>query len=337
MKAIIQARYGPPDEVLQLEDMAQPVPGDDEVLVRVRATSVHADIWHVVTGRPSVLRLMGAGVAKPKHPVPGTDLAGQVESVGRNVTRFRPGDEVFGESIKGTQWTNGGAYAEFACAPQDALAPKPQGVSFEQAAAVPTSGLIALNNLRHLKTLPPGSTVLINGAGGGVGSMAVQLAKAYEAVVTGVDRPEKREMIRALGADHVIDYTQEDCTRRGERYDLILDVASTLSFTDSKRALTPNGIYVIIGHDHYGSAGGRTLGSLPHFFKLVARSPFDRHLSGMLAAPGSRREAMAELAELLAAGKLTPVIDRTYPLGEVPAAIRHLQSGNTRGKIIITP
>lgn len=337
MKAVIQEKYGPPDEVLQLREIARPVAGDDEVLVRVRAASVHADVWHVVTGRPYVLRLMGAGLLKPKNPVPGTDLAGVVESVGRNVTRFRPGDEVFGESIKSIQWANGGAFAEYAAAPQDALAHKPKSVSFEQAAAVPTSGLIALNNLQSPRSIQPGQRVLINGAGGGVGSIAVQLAKASGAQVTGVDHPLKLEMIRALGADHVIDHTRQDFTQLGERYDLILDVASTLSFTDCQRVLTPKGIYVIIGHDHYGNAGGRLLGSLPHFFKLLALSPFVSQLPKMTFSVPSRKDTMPVLQELLASGKLTPVIDRVYPLGEVTQALRHLQSGEARGKIILTP
>jgi len=337
MKAIVQDKYGQPEDVLHLRDIARPVPGDEDVLVRVRATSVHADVWHVVTGRPAMLRLMGAGISKPKHPVPGTDLAGQVEMVGKNVTRFKMGDEVFGESIRGTQWTNGGAFAEYATALQDALALKPPSVSFEQAAAVPTSALIAWDNLQRLRKSPPGQKVLINGAGGGVGSMAVQLAKACGAHVTGVDCPRKLPMVRTLGADHVIDYTTTDFTRSGERYDLILDVASTLSFSDCKRALTPQGIYVIIGHDNYGRAGSWALGTLPHFFKILARAPFDRQLQGMTSPSTSREEKLAAVQELLATGKITPVIDRTFPLHEVPAAMRYLQSGEACGKIIIIP
>ena len=201
MKAIVQDKYGPPGDVLRLREIVRPTIGDDEVLVRVRAASVHADVWHAVTGRPYVLRLMGGGFSKPKIPVPGTDLAGHVESVGKNVTQFRPGDEVFGESIKGIQWANGGAFAEYVSVSQDALALKPQGVSFEQAAAVPTSGLIALSNLQGRRKIQPGQRVLINGAGGGVGSIVVQLAKANGAQVTGVDCAAKLEMVRALGAD----------------------------------------------------------------------------------------------------------------------------------------
>ena len=241
MKAVVQYKYGSPDDVLALREINKPVAGDDEVLVSVRAASVHPDVWHVVTGRPYVLRLMGAGVLKPKNPVPGTDVAGRVESIGKGVTRFRPGDEVFGETHTRLQWHNGGAFAEYVSVPQDALALKPANVTFEQASAVPTSGFIALHNLRGEGQIRSGQRVLINGAGGGVGTIALQLAKAYGAHVTGVDGTRKMEMIRSLGADYVIDYTQEDFTRRGERYDLILDVASNLSLSACQRALCPPG------------------------------------------------------------------------------------------------
>ena len=274
MKAIVQDRYGPPEDVLKLREIEKPGIGNDEVLVRVRGASVHADVWHVVTGWPSVLRLMGAGVLRPKNPVPGTDGAGTVEAVGRNVTRFRPGDEVFGETHMKFQWVNGGAFAEFVSVPQDALALKPRGVSFAEAASLPTSGLIALCNLQVGGQIQPGQRVLVNGAGGGVGTIAVQLAKAYGAHVTGVDYAEKMEMLRSLGADHVIDYTREDFTTSGEQYDLILDVASNLSLKACKGSLAPGGIYVLIGHDHYGKGAGRILGSLPRFFTLLALSPF---------------------------------------------------------------
>ncbi|UCF07033.1 MAG: NAD(P)-dependent alcohol dehydrogenase [bacterium] len=337
MKAIVQDKYGSPDTVLQLREIDKPVIGDDEVLVRVRAASVHPDVWHAVTGRPYVLRLMGAGVFRPKDSVPGTDVAGLVESVGTDVTRFEPGDEVFGETRTEHQWRNGGAFAEFVSIPQDALALKPRGITFEQAASVPTSGLIALSNLHGGGRIQPGQSVLINGAGGGVGTIAVQLAKAYGARVTGVDCTEKLEMIRSLGADQVIDYTREDFTQRGERYDLIFDVASNLSLSDCKRALVPTGTYVLIGHDHYGAAAGRIFGSFPRFFKLMALSPFVCQLPKPSFSMPSKKEVMAVLAEFLEAGKLTPVIDRTYPLKEVPEAIRYLQGGGAVGKIIITP
>jgi NADPH:quinone reductase-like Zn-dependent oxidoreductase len=335
MKAIVQDKYGSPD-VLELRDIDKPVVKDDEVLVRVHAASVHPDVWHVLRGLPYVLRIMGAGLLKPKNRVPGTDVAGHVESVGRRVTRFQPGDEVFGESVKGHQWHNGGAYAEYVTVPEDALALKPTTITFEQAAAVPTSGLIALQGLRNQGQLQPGQKVLINGAGGGVGAFAVQLAKAYGADVTGVDSAEKLDMIRSIGADRVIDYTKEDFTRGQERYDLILDVPGNHSFSDSRRALTPEGTYVLIDHDHYGAKGRRYLGGLPRGLRQIAMSPFVSHLprSGFSMPP--KKESMAVLREFLEAGKLTPVIDRTYPLSEVPEAIRYLEEGHVQGKVVIT-
>jgi NADPH:quinone reductase-like Zn-dependent oxidoreductase len=337
MKAIVQDKYGSPDDVLQLREIDKPGVGDDELLVRVCAASVHPDVWHVVTGRPYVLRLMGAGVLKPKNPVPGTDVAGLVESVGKDVTRFGPGDEVFGETHIELQWRNGGAFAEYVSVPQDALALKPVGITFEQAAAVPTSGFIALHNLQNGGMIQPGQSVLINGAGGGVGTIAVQLAKAYGARVTGGDSTEKMELVRSLGADHVIDYTQEDFTQRGERYDLIFDVASNLSLSACKRALRPTGKYVLIGHDHFGDAAGRIFGSLPRVLKLVSLSPFVSQLPDLSFSIPSKKHIMDVLKGFLEAGKLTPVIDRTYSLSEVPEAMRYLQGGHARGKIIITP
>ena len=240
MKAIVQEKYGSPSEVLEHREFDKPEVKDDEVLVRVHVASVHPDVWHIVRGLPYVLRLMGAGLLKPKNTVPGTDVAGHVESIGKNVTQFQQGDEMFGETIKGYQWTNGGAYAEYASVPEVALVPKPANVTFEQAAAVPTSGLIVLQNLPNEERLQPGQSVLVNGAGGGVGALAVQIAKAYGASVTGVDDTKKLEMIRSLGADQIIDYTQEDFTQSGERYDLIFDIPGILHFrlVDASSALT---------------------------------------------------------------------------------------------------
>src|SRR5918994_434277 len=335
MKAIVQDNYGSPD-VLELREIDKPVVKDDEVLVRVHAASVHPDVWHVVRGRPYALRLMGAGLLRPKNSVPGTDVAGYVESVGKNVTQFRQGDEVFGETIKGYQWTNGGAYAEFASAPEGALAPKPANTTFEQAATVPTSGLITLQNLPDEGRLQPGQSVLVNGAGGGVGALAVQIAKAYGANVTGVDDTAKLEMVRSLGADRLIDYTQEDFTQSGERYDLIFDIPGNRPFSDCRRVLTPNGKYVLIGHDRFGQGAGRWLGSLPRVLKLVVLSPFVSQLPPPNFSMPNKKDSMALLRELLKAGKLTPVVDRTYPLGEVPEAIRYLEEGRARGKVVIT-
>lgn len=334
MKAVIQDAYGPPD-VLDVREIGTPVPRNDEVLVRVRAASVHPDVWHVVSGRPYVLRLMGAGLRRPKERVPGTDVAGHAESVGADVTRFRPGDEVFGETSRGNQWRNGGAFAEYVVVPEDALARKPATITFEQAAAIPTSGLIALQNVPP-ERLRPGQRVLVNGAGGGVGSIVAQLATAYEAAVTGVDSADKLDMIRSLGADHVIDHTREDFTRGDERYDLIVDIPGNRSFSDCRRVLTPNGTYVLIGHDHFGRAGGRWLGSLPHFFAVMARSPFTRHMQTPTSSPPSKKDLLALLAELVEQRKLMPVVDRSFPLDAVPDALRYLAEGHVRGKVVIT-
>jgi NADPH:quinone reductase-like Zn-dependent oxidoreductase len=336
MKAIVQEKYGPPGQVLKLREIDKPEVGDDEVLVRVHAASVHPDVWHVVRGLPYVLRLMGAGLLKPKKRVPGTDLAGHVESVGKNVTQFQQGDEVFGETIKGYQWTNGGAYAEYASVPEGALAPKPANVVFEQAAAVPTSGLIALQNLRDEERPQPGQSVLVNGAGGGVGALAVQIAKAYGANVTGVDDTKKLEMVRSLGADRIIDYTREDFTQSGERYDLIFDIPGNHPFSACRRVLGPDGKYVLIGHDRFGQGAGRWLGSLPRVLKGVALSPFVSQLPTPNFSTPAKKDQLVILKDLLEAGKITPVIDRTYPLSEVPEAVRYLEAGHARGKVVIT-
>jgi len=333
MKAIVQERYGSPD--LELREIHRPHVRDDEMLVRVRAASVHADVWHAANGVPYVLRIMGSGLRAPKHHVPGTDLAGQVESVGRNVTRFRPGDEVFGQTLTANLWRNGGAYADYAAAPEARLELKPANLTFEQAAAVPTSGSLAVQAVRDEGRIRPGQRVLINGAGGAVGTFAVQLAKAHQADVTGVDAPGKLDMLRSIGADQVVDYTQEDFTQSGECYDLILDIAGTHPWSASRRALSPEGTYVLIGHDQYGGSGHRWFRSLGRFFKLMVVSPFVSQLHPFRGAkdPGDR---LVVLKELIEAGKITPVIDRTFPLSEVPEAIRYLESGQARGKVVIT-
>jgi NADPH:quinone reductase-like Zn-dependent oxidoreductase len=334
MRAVVQDSYGSPD-LLQVRDVSSPVMGDDHVLVRVRAASVHPDVWHVVTGRPYVLRLMGSGLRRPKYQVPGTDVAGLVEAVGRNVTRLRPLEEVFGETVTGYQWRNGGAFAEYVSVPQDALARKPGNVTFEQAAAVPTSGLIALHNLRQ-GGLRSGQRVLVNGAGGGVGTFAVQLAKAQGAVVTGVDSAGKLDMVRSLGADYVLDFAREDFTRVDRGYDLIFDVPGNRSFRECRRALSPDGSYVLIGHDGFGDAAGRWLGSLPRVLGLVARSPFVRQLPPINFKLPPKKDSMQVLQGHLEAGELTPIVDKTFSLEEVSEALRYLQSGQARGKIVIS-
>jgi NADPH:quinone reductase-like Zn-dependent oxidoreductase len=334
MKAIVQERYGSAD-VFELREIERPNAKDDEVLVRVRASSVHPDIWHAMKGVPYILRIMGSGVRRPKNPVPGTDLAGIVESVGGNVTRFHPGDEVFGQSVGANLWGNGGTFAEYAAVQEARLQPKPANLTFEQAASVLTSGPIAVQGIRDEGRLQPGQRVLINGAGGGVGTIAVQLAKEYGADVTAVDAPEKLDMLRSLGADRVVDHTQEDFTGSGERYDVVLDIAGTHPWSDVRRALTPEGTYVLIGHDQYGGSGHRWFGSLGRFFRLMVISPFVSHLHPFRGAkdPGDRLVVLKELIEV---GKITPVIDRTFPLNEVPEAIRYLESGRAQGKVVIT-
>ncbi|KPJ92183.1 MAG: hypothetical protein AMS18_07890 [Gemmatimonas sp. SG8_17] len=335
MKAIVQEKYGSPDD-LELREVAKPAVGDDDVLVRVRAASVHPDVWHVVSGRPYVLRLMGAGVSRPKNPIPGTDMAGIVERVGQSVTQFRQGDAVFGETIHTDQWTNGGAFAEYVSVHQDLLALKPDNITFEQAASVPTSGFIVLLNLRDPSQLRPGQKVLVNGGGGGVGALALQIAKAYGADVTAVDSTGKLSILRSLGADQVIDYTQEDFTRRGVRYDLIFDVPGNHPFSACKRALKPDGRYVLIGHERFGASGKRVFGLIPHFFKLMFLSRFVKQLRGPRLPMPTRKDAMAVLRELLEAGKITPIIDSTYPLSEARKALRHMTEDELQGKVIIT-
>jgi NADPH:quinone reductase-like Zn-dependent oxidoreductase len=332
MKAVIQSGYGPPEEVLSIRDVDQPVPKVDEVLVRIRAASMHPDVWHVVVGFPFVLRLMGNGVRKPK-PIPGTDIAGVIESVGRNVTRFKVGDELFGECAK-HGWMNGGAYAEYAAVPQDYLALKPSDVSFEQAAAVPTAGTIALNNLGGAKR-PKRSAVLINGAGGCMGPIALQIAKADGAHVTAVDCAEKLPMLRALGADRVVDYRKEDYLRNGERYDFILDVVGFRYPDEYRQALTPKGDYMPIGHAHYDNSANRVMGDMPRFLALVFKALLDPEKRKNMSFP-KKPEVMEIFRDLLATGKLTPVIGQTFALSEVVAAMKCMQEGQI-GRVIITP
>ena len=333
MKAIVQDRYGPPDvlELTEIETEHQgrrgAGPGSRDVRSSRRVARTARD--------PYVLRIMGSGLRMPKNPVPGTDVAGLVESMGRNVTRFQPGDEVFGQSVGANLWGNGGTYAEYAAVPESRLQAKPANLTFEEAASLLTSGPIAVQGIRDEGRLQAGQKVLINGAGGGVGTVAVQLAKANGADVTAVDSTAKLEMLRSIGADRVIDYTKEDFTGSSERYDLVLDIAGNHPWSELKRALTPEGTYVLIGHDQYGGSGHRWFGSLGRFFKLMVISPFVSHLHPFRGTkdPGDR---LVVLKELIEAGKITPVIDRTFPLSEVPEAIRYLESGQVRGKIVIT-
>jgi NADPH:quinone reductase-like Zn-dependent oxidoreductase len=320
MKAIVHSRYGAPD-VLELKDIDQPVVNDDDVLVRVHAAAVGKGDWLTVKGLPYVARLR-YGLPNPKHPVPGFDAAGRIEAVGPNVTRLQAGDEVFG-------WCDG-SFAEYASVPQGQLAQKPANLSFEQAAAVPISGFAALQALRDTGGVQPGQQVVIIGASGGVGSFAVQLAKAFGAEVTGVCSTKSLEMVRSIGADQVIDYTQEDFTRTGRRYDLILEMAGNRSLADLRRALTPKGTLVLVG-----GSGGRWFMGTGRTLRAVLVSPFvGQRLRSFLSKP--RGADLVVLKDLIDAGKITPVIDRAFPLSETPEAIRYVGERSTKGKTVIT-
>ena len=321
MRAIVYAEYGPP-EVLRFAEVATPTPKDGEVLVRIHAASVNPLDWHFLRGAPYLVRAM-TGVRKPKDGRLGVDLAGQVEAVGRNVTQFHPGDGVFGSSR--------GALAEYICAAEKALVRKPANVTFEQAAAVPVAGITALQGLRDKGRIQPGQKVLINGAAGGVGTFAVQIAKSFGADVTGVCSTRNVDLVRSIGADHVIDYTQEDFTRGGQRYDLILDSVGNHSLSDCRRALTPDGTLVLVG----GPDKGRWLGPLTGMLKAAVLSRFVSQKLLPFLAHLNQSDLMV-LRGLLEAKKVTPVIDRRYPWSEVPEAIRYLEEGHTRGKIVIT-
>jgi NADPH:quinone reductase-like Zn-dependent oxidoreductase len=325
MKAITQDRYGGLD-VLEFSDIDQPVPKDDEVLIRVHAAGLHRGDWHVMTGLPYLIRVVvpTLGLRKPKVPVQGMDLAGTVEAVGDDVTRFRPGDEVFG-------WTDG-SFAEYAVAPEDNLVHKPANLSFEQAAVVPTSGFAALQGLRDEGAVQPGQQVLVIGAAGGVGSFALQLAKAFGAEVTGVASTGQVELVRSIGADEVIDYTRQDVTDGTRQWDLILDCAGRRTLSRLRRALTPTGTLVIVG----GEGGGRWLGGFDRNLRAVALSRLVGQRLRMLSSKPGQADLQV-LGELLEAGKLTPVIGRSYPLGEVPEAFRQMVEGRGGGgKIVIT-
>ncbi len=322
MKAIVQDTYGSPD-VLQLKEIDRPLVGDDEVLVRVHAAGVDQGVWHMMAGLPYLIRIAGFGLRTPKNPVRGYDVAGRVEAVGENVSRFQPGDEVFG--------TCRGSFAEYACARADRLAPKPASLTFEQAAAVPISGYAALQAVRDQGKVRPGQRVLVIGAGGGVGTFAVQLAKGFGAEVTGVCSTTKTELVRSIGADHVIDYTREDFADGRNRYDVILDIAGNRSLSHLRRALAPEGTLVIVG----GEGGGRWLGGIDRQLRAMLLSPFVRQKLGTWIST-EREEDLETLRELLEAGKVRPVVDRTFPLSEVPEAIRYMRNGQARGKVVIT-
>ena len=323
MKGITRRCYGPPDGVLKYEDVAKPTPADDEVLVKVRAASVNPLDWHYVEGTPYLVRIDG-GFGKPENPRLGVDFAGTVEAVGKSVRRLKPGDEVFGGRF--------GAFAQYVTVREErAVALKPAGVTFEQAAAVPIAALTALQALRDKGHVKAGQKVLINGASGGVGTFAVQIAKSYGAEVTGVCSTKNVELVRSLGADHVIDYTREDFTSSAERYDLIIDTVSTHSMLDYRRVLTPAGNYVMIG----SASTGHWFGWLEVPIEAWMLSPFMSQKFGMMLTD-LNKDDLAVLADLMQSGKVTPVIDRTYKVSEAAEALRYLEKGHARGKVVLT-
>ena len=325
MKAIVYTKYGSPD-VLSLEEVEKPTPKDDEVLIKIRAASINSWDWDLLRGTPFMARLVGGGLFKPKNPILGTDIAGRVEAVGRNVTKFSPGDEVFGEMSRHLLSLGWGGFAEYACAHENSMMLKPVKMTFAEAAAIPQAAALALGGFRYYGKIQPGQKILMNGGGGGVGTFVIQIAKHFGAEVTGVDSTEKLEMMRSIGADHTIDYTKEDFTRNGQRYDLILDVAAYRSIFDCKRSLNANGVYGIIG------------GSIARFFEIMFLGPLitiggNKKMGTLGAEPN---EGLDLIIELFAAGEVVPVIDRCYQLSEVAEAFRYFGEGGVRGKIVIT-
>jgi NADPH:quinone reductase-like Zn-dependent oxidoreductase len=323
MKAIVYCDYGVAN--LKLQEIEKPVPNEDQILVRVRAASVNPYDWHFVEGTPYVIRAMGIGLRKPKDIRLGVDFAGTVEAAGKNVTQFKPGDEVFGG--------RSGAFAEYVC-PRAAgsVALKPASVTFEQAASINIAGVTALQAVRDKGKIQPGQKVLINGASGGVGTFAVQIAKAFGADVTGVCSGRNVDLVRSLGADHVIDYTKEDFTKSDQPYDVILDNVANHSLSECRRVLTPNGIYVLIGGGGANEQG--LLGGLAKALKAALLAKFVSQKMGMMMAEPSNKD-LAILAEMMESGKLKPVIDRTYKLDQLPDAIRYVEQGHARGKVIV--
>ncbi|HLO30228.1 MAG TPA: NAD(P)-dependent alcohol dehydrogenase [Anaerolineales bacterium] len=318
MKAIVFTKYGSPD-VLQLKEIEKPAPNDDEVLIKIHAASVNKYDWHFLTADIFLIRLMGGGLLKPKNTRLGADIAGRIEAVGRNVKQFQPDDEVFG-------MVHGG-FAEYTCAPENALALKPSNLPFEAAAAVPMAAVTALQGLRDTGQIQPGQKVLINGASGGVGTFAVQIAKSFGAEVTAVCSPSNLEQARSLGADHVIDYTREDFTQNGQQYDLIFAANGYHSLSAYKRALTPRGIYVMAG------------GSTAQIFQAMLIGSWMSEKGGKKMGGVTAKRSQKDLAflkELVEAGKVVPVIDRRYPLDEAAEALRYLGAGHAKGKVVIT-
>lgn len=318
MKAIVYTEYGPPD-VLQLKEVAKPVPTDDELLIKVHAVSINGSDREALIGKPLYARM--GGLRRPGHPILGSDIAGRVEMVGKNIRDFQPGDEVFGE-LPGYH----GGFAEYVCTSERTLARKPASLTFEEAAAIPQGGVIALQGIREKGQVKPGGQVLINGAGGSAGSFAVQLAKLHGAVVTGVDNTGKMDFLRSLGADHVIDYTRQDFTKQGKQYDLILDLIAHRSAFAYKRALKPNGTAFFVG------------GSVATLFQILLLGPWIKRTTGrnlrLLVVPQNNKDLIA-ITELCEAGKVVSVIDRRYPFHQAPEALRYVAEGRAKGKVVI--
>ncbi len=332
MKAIVYHKYGSPD-VLEFQEVDKPVVHDDDVLVRIRAASVNPYDWHFLTGRPYIARVQ-FGLLKPAVNRLGADLAGEVETVGKNVTQFRPGDEVYGEvngEVPGQPMLELGSFAEYVCVAEGSVVRKPANLTFEQAAAVPLAGLTALRGLRDWGQIESGQKVLINGASGGVGTFAVQIAKSFGAEVTGVCSTTNVDMVRSIGADHVVDYTREDFTRGGQRYDLMFDNVGNRSLSDCRRILDPEAVYL----SSFGQPDNRWLGPFARLLMTFALSPIVSQKMVVLKVKRTKKDLLV-LKELIEAGEVTPVIDRTYPLREVPEAIRYLGKGHARGKVVIT-
>ncbi len=324
MKAIVYCDYGLAN--LKLEEIAKPVPNDDQVLVKVRAASVNPYDWHFIEGTPYIMRFFGVGLRKPKDTRLGVDYAGTVETVGKNVTQFKPGDDVFGG--------RGGAFAEYVCPrAARAIAVKPANITFEQAASVNIAGITALQAIRDKGKIQAGQKILINGASGGVGTFAVQIAKSFGADVTGVCSTRNVDLVRSLGADHVIDYTKEDFAKSAEHYDVILDNVPNHSLSECRGVLTPNGKYVMIGGG--GPNDNRWVGPFGRIIHALVLSPFISQQMGMMMADTSQKD-LTILADMMQSGKIKPVIDRTYKLSEVPAAIAYLEEGHARGKVVIS-
>jgi NADPH:quinone reductase-like Zn-dependent oxidoreductase len=315
MKAIVYTNFGPPSN-LHLKEVEKPVPGDNQILIKVHAASVNSYDWRHLRANPFFIRLMVGGLLKPKHQILGADIAGKVEAVGRNVNQFKPGDDVFGEGSYG-------GFAEYVCVDENRFILKPDNLTFDEAAAVPMAALTALQGLRDKGKIQANQKVLVNGASGGVGTFAVQIARSFETEVTGVCSTSKMDLVRSLGADNVVDYTQEDVTRNNQKYDLILDTAAHRSVSDYKRILNPGGVYVLVG------------GSISRIFQLMFKSKTGVKNIGTMVASINQKDLLF-LAELLKSGKIKSIIDKRFPLADTAKALQYFEEGHARGKIVIT-